>query len=117
MSAANREGSERVFKIVFQSQGRVVELYARQIGQSSLFGFIEIEDLLFGARSELVVDPTEEGLRAEFGGARRLYLPLHAIVRIEEVERQGVPRSEALPAGAQIMPFPVAVATPREPRS
>lgn len=117
MSAANREtGTERVYKIVFQSQGRVVELYARQVGQSSLFGFVEVEELLFGTRSELVVDPTEEGLRNEFGGARRLFLPLHSIVRIEEVDRQGVARSEAVPAGGQVMPFPVAVAAPREPR-
>lgn len=107
---------ERVYKVVFQSQGQVVELYARHVGQGALFGFVEIEDLLFGTRTELVVDPTEEGLRAEYGGARRLYLPLHSVLRIEEVEREGSARSHAAPAGGQVAAFPFPVPAPRDPR-
>ncbi|MEO8503946.1 MAG: DUF1820 family protein [Acidobacteriota bacterium] len=109
--------AEKVYKVVFQNQGQVVELYARQVGQGSLFGFVEVEDLVFGTRSELVVDPTEEGLRNEYGNARRLYLPLHAVLRIEEVERAGSPRTQpATGGGGQVTPFPVPVPTTRDPR-
>jgi hypothetical protein len=102
-----------IYKVVFQNHGQVVELYARHVGQGGIFGFIEVEDLVFGARSELVVDPSEESLRAEFGEARRLHLPLHAIVRIEEVEREGPARSRPAREGAGIVtPFPVPVWTP-----
>jgi len=105
--------NKSIYKIVFQTQGEVVELYARLVGQGSLFGFVEVEDLVFGARSELVVDPSEEGLRAEYGGAKRLFLPLHAILRIEEVAEQGKARSRpAKPASGIVTPFPVPVWTP-----
>ena len=60
---------DRIFKVVFINQGNVVELYARQVGQGNLFGFIEVEDLVFGSRSEVVLDPNEESLRNEFGQA------------------------------------------------
>lgn len=102
-----------LYKIVFQSQGQVVELYARHLSQGGLFGFIEVEELVFGARSELVVDPSEEGIRNEYGGARRLFLPLHAILRIEEVEREGPARVRPGKEAAGIVtPFPVPIWTP-----
>lgn len=102
-----------MYKIVFHSQGQVVELYARHVAQGGLFGFIEVEELVFGARSELVVDPSEESLRSEFGEARRLYLPLHAVLRIEEVEREGAARVRPAQESAGIVtPFPVPVWTP-----
>jgi hypothetical protein len=100
---------DRIYKVIFQNQGNVVELYARQVTQGNLFGFIEVEDLIFGARSEVVVDPTAESLRAEFGEARRLFIPLHAVHRIEEVEREGVSRmraSESKESVVRAFPFP-----------
>jgi hypothetical protein len=107
-------GRLRIYKVVFQSQGQVVELYAKQVSQGGLFGFVEIEELVFGARSSLVVDPTEEGLRTEFGEAKRLFLPLHSILRIEEVERQGPARSRpAKEAQGLVQPFPLPVPVPR----
>lgn len=84
-----------IFKIIFRHQGDVLELYARQVAQSSLFGFIEVEELLFGQHSNLLVDPNEESLRREFEGVKRLYLPMHAVVRIDEVEREGKARVRA----------------------
>jgi hypothetical protein len=102
-----------MYKVVFQSQGQVVELYARHVGQGAIFGFVEVEEIVFGARSELVVDPSEEGLRAEYGDAKRLYLPLHAVLRIEEVEREGTARVRSAPDAAGIVtPFPVPVWSP-----
>jgi hypothetical protein len=105
--------SGTIYKVVFQAQGQIVELYARQVTQGGIFGFIEIEDLVFGARSDLVVDPSEEGLRTEYGSARRLHLPLHAIVRIEEVAEEGPARVRPAkePSGI-VTPFPVPVWSP-----
>lgn len=103
-----------IYKIVFSNQGQVVELYARHVSQGGIFGFVEIEDLVFGARSELVVDPTEEGLRAEFGNAKRIHLPMHAIHRIEEVEREGSARVRTTRerGSGLVTPFPVPIWTP-----
>ena len=47
-----------------------------------------MEELLFGERWQLLVDPGEEKLKSEFSGVKRTYIPMHAIVRIDEVEKQ-----------------------------
>ena len=80
---------EPIFKIIFYNQGEIFEVYARQIYQSDLYGFIEIEELVFGEKSKLVVDPSEEKLKAEFEGVSRSYVPMHSIVRIDEVAKEG----------------------------
>ncbi|MCH9646931.1 MAG: DUF1820 family protein [Deltaproteobacteria bacterium] len=104
---------DRVYRVIYQSQGRVIELYARQVSQGGLFGFVEVEELVFGARSEVVVDPSEESLRTELSGVKRLFLPLHCVLRIDEVEREGVSRSRPAPEGdGSLHHFPVPFPTP-----
>ena len=69
-------------------------------------GFGEIEELVFGERSQILVDPGEEKLKNEFSGVKRSYIPLQSIVRIDEVEKEGAARiSEG--SSAKIAPFPV----------
>ena len=89
-----------IYKISFFNQGQIYEIYARHIYQSDLYGFIEVEELLFGERSGMLVDPSEEKLKAEFEGVSRSYIPMHSITRIDEVAKEGVgalpkPRQEA----------------------
>ncbi len=81
--------SEPVYKVIFQNANQVFEVYARQIYQSDMWGFIEVEEFVFGERSRIVVDPTEEKLKSEFKGVKRSYIPLQAIVRIDEVDKEG----------------------------
>ena len=109
--------AQSIFKVVFHHQGQVVELYARQVSQGNLFGFVEVEGLIFGTRTTLVVDPGEENLRSEFGEAKRIYLPLHAVIRIDEVEHEGVARiREVKENGGAVKPFPVPIYPPRGPK-
>ena len=55
--------SEPIFRISFFNQNEVYEVYAKQIFQSEMYGFIEIEEFVFGERSQVVVDPGEEKLK------------------------------------------------------
>jgi hypothetical protein len=101
---------EAVYKVRFLAEGRIFELYARNVTSSSLFGFIEVEKLVWGKRSEVIVDPTEQELKNEFAGVKRTLLPIHAIVRIDEVEKTGAAKILPLPAGAasrQTVPVPL----------
>lgn len=98
----------RLYKVVFSSQGKVYEIYARSVGQGSIFGFVEVEELLFGQKTQVVVDPTEEQLRNEFRGVRRTHIPLHSVIRIDEVEKEGVSRI-AGDANGSVAAFPVPV--------
>jgi hypothetical protein len=102
---------EPLFKIIFMSQGQVYEIYARSVGHGEMFGFIEVEELVFGERSSVVVDPTEEKIKAEFENVRRTYLPMHSIIRIDEVDKQGVSKISKL-EGSNVAQFPLPVYTP-----
>ena len=104
--------SEPIYKVVFFNQGKVYEVYARHVSQGALFGFIEIEKLIFGARSSVVVDPAEEKLKTEFSGVRRSYLPMHSIIRIDEVDEQGVSKIRDV-EGGNIAQFPIPMYTPQ----
>ena len=79
----------RIYRIAFYNQGDIYELHAREVHQSNLYAFVEIKDIIFGERSSVVVDPAEERLKSEFEGVTRTYIPLQAVIRIDEVEREG----------------------------
>ena len=81
--------NKKIYRIAFYNQGNIYELHARNIHQSNMYAFVEIEDIIFGERSSVVVDPSEERLKSEFEGVRRTYIPLQAVIRIDEVEREG----------------------------
>jgi hypothetical protein len=102
-----------LFKVVFMNLGKVYEVYARSVGHGSLFGFVEIEELVFGERSSVVVDPSEEKIKSEFSGVKRSYLPMHAIIRIDEVDKEGTCKISKL-EGGNVAQFPVPVYTPGE---
>jgi len=97
-----------IYKIIFHNQGKVYEIYARNVQQGAMFSFIEVEKLIFGEKSTVVVDPSEESLKSEFSDVTRTYIPLHSVIRIDEVQKQGA--SKVIDAGSKgknIMPFPV----------
>jgi hypothetical protein len=106
--------STNIFKVVFHNQGKVYEIYARKVGHGSLFGFVEVEELIFGERSAVVVDPSEERIQSEFAGVKRTYLPLHAVIRIDEVRKSGVSKVIAAD-GSNVTQFPYPVYTPGDP--
>ncbi|MGQ0430354.1 MAG: DUF1820 family protein [Gammaproteobacteria bacterium] len=103
--------ASHIFRIVFANQGKVYEIYARKVSHGGLFGFVEVEELVFGERSTVVLDPAEERIKAEFAGVKRTYLPLHSVIRIDEVRKQGVSKISAL-EGGNVAQFPVTLFPP-----
>ena len=105
---ANKDQPKSIYKVLFHSQGQVYEVYAHNIYQSDLYGFVEIEDYTFGNRSQMLIDPSEDRLRNEFEGVQRSFIPMHAIVRIDEVDKEGVAKISDS-KGEKITPFPIPV--------
>jgi hypothetical protein len=110
--------ASHIFKVLFVNQGKVYEIYARKVGHGNMFGFIEVEELVFGERSTVVLDPAEERIKSEFAGVKRTYLPLHSVLRIDEVRKQGVSKISTL-EGANVSQFPMSLysAPPGDPPS
>jgi hypothetical protein len=101
--------TSHIFRIMFVNQGKVYEVYARQVSHGELFGFIEVEELVFGERSSVVLDPSEERIKGEFAGVKRTFLPLHSILRIDEVKKQGTAKITVLEGGASVTPLPMSM--------
>ena len=98
---------KNVFRVVFMSQGQVYEIYARSVSHGELFGFIEVEELIFGERTSVVVDPSEERIKSEFANVKRTYLPMHSIIRIDEVDKQGASKISKLEGNVTQFPMPI----------
>ena len=96
--------TKNIFKVSFYNQSNVYEVYASKVYQSDLHGFITIEELKFNERTSVVVDPSEEKLKTEFEQVKRFFVPMHAIIRIDEVKKEGVAKISE--AGENIAQFP-----------
>jgi len=73
-----------------------------------MIGFIEIGDFQFDERSDVIVDPSQEKIKAEFANTKRSYIPMHAVIRIDEVDKQGTSKIKQADANAgNIAPFPI----------
>ena len=107
--------SQTLYKVVFVNQGQIYEVYARSVGQGALFGFIEIEELVFGERSHRgarsVRGEDQVGIQ---GGQAYLPADAFAIIRIDEVDKQGTSKISKV-EGSNVAQFPsVPVYTPGE---
>lgn len=103
----------RLFRISFHNQGKVYEIYAKRVYQGELWGFIEISGLSFEETSTVLVDPAVERLRSEFKGVERTLIPIQAVIRVDEVEKEGPARVLDLGEGGKVTPFPGTTYPPR----
>jgi hypothetical protein len=103
----------RLYRIAFLSQGQVYEVYARKVAQGGLLGFVEVEGLVFGAKATVVVDPSEERLQREFEAVKRFFVPMHAVLRIDEVEKPGPSRISDATKGDNVTAFPLPMFKPK----
>ena len=64
----------------------------------------------------VVVDPSEERIKSEFDQVTRTYLPMHSVIRIDEVEKQGTSKISKV-EGSNIAQFPMPIYTPGDKSS
>jgi hypothetical protein len=99
--------AQHIYKVQFVNQGKVYEVYARKVGHGSIFGFIEVEELVFGERAGVVLDPAEERIKSEFQGVKRTFLPMHSVLRIDEVSKRGSSRITEFEGNVTQFPGPL----------
>ncbi len=98
--------ARKLYRVIFVNQGKIYEIYARKVEQDKLYGFVEVSGLTFGQHTEVVVDPAEERLRSEFEGVESTWIPMHAVIRIDQVDKQGSSKITSVEGSASVTPFP-----------
>ncbi|MEO0442542.1 MAG: DUF1820 family protein [Pseudomonadota bacterium] len=98
--------TQSVYKVIFYNQGEIYEIYARDIYQSEIYGFIEVEEFIFGDADKVILNPGEERLKQEFSGVKRSFVPIQAIIRIDEVERGGEGKVKEIKSSDKVAKFP-----------
>jgi hypothetical protein len=101
-----------LFKVTFIQAGQQYEVYVKELISSNLFGFIEIGDFVWDTHTSIVVDPSHEKLKDEFASVERTYLPMHSVLRIDQVARQGT--AKIVDLGDKVTHFPGPIYTPKK---
>lgn len=104
---------DTIYCVRFVNQDKLYEVYCHHVYPSDMLGFLEFEGLIFGERSQVLVDPGEEKLAKEFAGVKRSMIPMHSVVRIDEVEKEGTPKISESKGSATVTTFPGPPSPPR----
>lgn len=100
-----------LYRVQFINNAERYEVYVRQVSQGAMFGFVEIGEFVWDTHSSLVVDPSQEKLKSEFDGVLRTYIPMHNVLRIDEVKKQGSAKITEL--SDKVTPFPKPIYSPK----
>ena len=98
-----------LYRVLFKQDDKIYETYAQYVSDESLVGFVEIEEFIF---TDLPLTQStferedSDVLEKIFSGVKRCYIPVHLVLRIDEVSQ-----IEVLNAGrgehSNVKPFPV----------
>jgi hypothetical protein len=81
---------EILYRVLYHQLNIPFELYARSVSESDMFGFIELEELVFDTPS----NEAEEKIKLEFEAVKRSYIPLSNVFRIDAIEKEEGPTSQ-----------------------
>jgi len=77
---------KKLFKVVFIDEDKTIQtIHSLKLNPSSFLGLVEISDIVFIGRSEIIISPDDGKMKAKFKNVERSYIPLNSIVRIDEL--------------------------------
>lgn len=78
--------SRRLFRIRFTDKvdKKTITLVAVKVSVSDFFGLIAIEQLVFTNDNKQIVLPEEDSMRKRYAATKRLHVPYHNVISIEE---------------------------------
>ena len=50
----SKKEPRQIYKVIFMNQGKVCEIYSTGVSHGGMFGFVEVEEILFGERTHLL---------------------------------------------------------------
>ena len=99
--------SNVLYRVQFICHNERYEVYVREVSQGQLFGFIEIANFVWDTHTALIVDPSHEKLKSEFADVSRTLVPMHHVLRIDQVRKQGAARITELGNNVASFPSPI----------
>ena len=83
----DKKNKKPIYRILFRHESHKIELYARRVFPSDFLGLVRIEDLIFFEdKNSLLINPMDDKIKKEFADTRVLHIPLHCLLRIEELK-------------------------------
>lgn len=80
-----------VYRTVFTHLDQVFTLYSRGVSEETLVGFIEVDDIL-AVSQEIILSSENQATQnlyiEQMESIKRTYIPMHAVVRIDEMSRK-----------------------------
>ena len=99
--------SNALYRVQFICHSERYEVYVREVNQGQLFGFIEIAHFVWDNNTALIVDPSHEKLKSEFADVTRTLIPMHHVLRVDQVRKQGAARITELGNNVTSFPGPI----------
>ncbi|MEI4959343.1 DUF1820 family protein [Aeromonas caviae] len=99
--------SNALYRVQFICHSERYEVYVREVNQGQLFGFIEIAHFVWDNHTALIVDPSHEKLKSEFADVTRTLIPMHHVLRVDQVCKQGAARITELGNNVTSFPGPI----------
>ena len=96
-----------LYRVQFICHNERYEVYVRDVNQGQLFGFIAIANFVWDHHTALIVDPSHEKLKSEFADVNRTLIPMHQVLRIDQVRKQGAARITDLGSNVASFPSPI----------
>ena len=98
-----------IYKIIFNTNNKVYEIYANNAYQDDIFSFIRVDGIIFDNNKGTLIDPAEEQIRLEFSGVESLLLPVQSVLRIDIVKNKGTSKLFEANQEQKITQFPIKV--------
>ena len=87
-----------LYRVHFTWKKKDRVLRARELDMTHPY-FVSIKGLIFNKGSNLIIDPSEDELRHEFGEADHLMIPFQSVALIEELDE------DRLESEGKVLPF------------
>ena len=78
--------NKKLYKIIFIDEEKKTQtLHASNVNPSSYLGLIEVSDIVFIGKSEIIISPDDGKLKETFKNVEKTFIPLNHIIRIDEI--------------------------------
>ena len=75
------------FKVCFKWKEKDVELHARELDMTHPY-FVSIKDIVFPKSNSVIIDPSEDQVRRNFGDSHHIMIPFQTVTLIEELKEE-----------------------------